>query len=917
MAGSPYNVTLLSGGTAPYSLFTQSVLPPGLDFVGGALTGTPAPSTPPDQPQTYAITVLWGDSISSSAEMPYGNSTDYTLTIDPALAITTTTLATGAQNMSYSQPVTVTGGVGPYVITATGLPAGLVPANGAIGGVPAVGGNFQVNVTATDSLGRQVTRQYVLAVIPQLQIVTVLPPATPGVPYTHTLAATGAIYPPVWSLVPGGTLPIGFTLSSAGTLTGLPQQPGDYTFRVNASVYPVGSFAAGPIQTVTAQLTLVVRSLIEPLVITTGSLPDGTYRQPYAAAVLASGGEEPYTWSAGGPPPGLSVSSTGAVYGVPSDIGTFALPVTVTDAGGRSASKTFSLKIVAPPLTITTVSPLAGAKTGVPLSVAFSATGGVPPYTWLPSSGPPGTTFAGGSLTGIPAEAGQFTFAVQVRDSKGTVARKEFAVTVTALPLSVSAGALPAGQVGQAYSAAFSALGGSPPYRWSISGLPTGLAGDDAGNIRGNPTATGNSSVTATVTDSKGAQASATVDLTILPGPLSIETGSPLPNGTVGVAYSQSFAACGGTPPYRWSITAGYAGALDITGDGVLQGVPAEAGDFNFFVQLTDATGAASSKMFSVKIDLPVLTVTTGSLPNGTAGLAYAAGVSGSGAVGGMRWSASGLPAGLSMDAGGSIVGTPSAPGASSVSVTVTDGTDRTASKTLSLTVGLPAAPNPSFLGIPDTSPPASQLPLGLGLDGKYPVPIAGTITLTFAADPGGDDPAIQFSNGRRTVDFNIPAGSNLATFTIPALALQTGTVAGTITLTASLSAMGQPILPVPVRTIRINPMPPVISRVSIARTATGFDVTVTGFANTRDISQATFRFTPAAGVTLQTTEVTLPVDALFSRWYQDPASLIYGSQFLFTQPFTIGGDAGSIASVSVTLASSAGRSDPASANIP
>ena len=845
MVGSPYNVALLSGGTPPYWLSTQSILPPGLDLVDGALVGTPAvPSTNPNQPQTYTISIWWADSIPSEGSYPpigaafgnvraartnieaaYVNPIEYTLTIDPALVITTTALATGDQNAIYSQPVAVTGGVAPYAITATGLPAGLLAGNGAIGGIPAAGGTFQVNVTATDALGRQVTRPYILTIIPH-------------------------------------------------------------------------------------------RPIIEPPVVTTDALPDGTYGLPYAAAVLASGGEEPYTWSAGVPPKGLSVSNNGAVYGVPSDTGTFALPVTVTDAGGRSTSKTVSLKIVAPPLTITTVSPLAGAKTGVPLSVAFSATGGVPPYTWLPSSGPPGTTFAGGSLTGIPAEAGQFTFAVQVRDSKGTVARKEFAVTVTALPPSVNAGALPAGQVGQAYSAVFSALGGSPPYRWSISGLPAGLTGDDAGNIRGNPTATGSSSVTATVTDSKGAQASATVDLTILPGPLSIETGSPLPNGTVGVAYSQSFAACGGTPPYRWSITAGYAGALAITGD-VLQGVPAEAGDFNFFVQLTDATGATSSKMFSVKIDLPALTVTTASLPNGTAGLAYAAGVSGSGGVGGMRWSASGLPAGLSMDAGGSIVGTPSAPGASSVSVTVTDGTDRTASKTLSLTVGLPAAPNPSFLGIPDTSPPASQLPLGLGLDGNYPVPIAGTITLTFAADPGGDDPAIQFSNGRRTVEFNIPAGSNLATFTIPALALQTGTVAGTITLTASLSAMGQPILPVPVRTIRINPMPPVISRVSIARTATGFDVTVTGFANTRDISQATFRFTPAAGVTLQTTEVTLPVDALFSRWYQDPASLIYGSQFLFTQPFTIGGDAGSIASVSVTLASSAGRSDPASANIP
>jgi hypothetical protein len=104
---------------------------------------------------------------------------------------------------------------------------------------------------------------------------------------------------------------------------------------------------------------------------------------------------------------------------------------------------------------------------------------------------------------------------------------------------------------------------------------------------------------------------------------------------------------------------------------------------------------------------------------------------------------------------------------------------------------------------------------------------------------------------------------------------------------------------------------------VTIARTATGFDVSVTGYSTTREVSQAIFRFNAAAGGSLQTTDTTLAVDAAFTKWYQDAASRSFGSQFLFTQSFTVQGDAASIASISVTLANSAGRSDAVTANMP
>ena len=64
--------------------------------------------------------------------------------------------------------------------------------------------------------------------------------------------------------------------------------------------------------------------------------------------------------------------------------------------------------------------------------------------------------------------------------------------------------------VGQAASLQLAATGGTPPYTWSVSGLPAGLSASASGAISGTPTTAGTSTVTATVTDSAGKTGSAT-----------------------------------------------------------------------------------------------------------------------------------------------------------------------------------------------------------------------------------------------------------------------------------------------------------------------------------------------------------------------------------------------------------------------
>ena len=148
--------------------------------------------------------------------------------------------------------------------------------------------------------------------------------------------------------------------------------------------------------------------------------------------------------------------------------------------------------------------------------------------------------------------------------------------------------------------------------------------------------------------------------------------------------------------------------------------------------------------------------------------------------------------------------------------------------------------------------------------------------------------------------------------------ALQTGTVAGTITITARLSAATQDVTPTPIptRTIRITATSPVLQSVTATRNSTGFTVAITGFSSSRELQQAVFTFTAAAGTNLQASTVTIPVDALFSQYYQSTASAPFGSQFTLTQPFTVQGGTTGIVSVSVTLSNRVGTSAAVSANL-
>jgi len=304
------------------------------------------------------------------------------------------------------------------------------------------------------------------------------------------------------------------------------------------------------------------------------------------------------------------------------------------------------------------------------------------------------------------------------------------------------------------------------------------------------------------------------------------------------------------------------------------------------------------------------LTITTGTqLPDGTLGAPYSYQMSASGGIPPYTWAANGLPGGLTIDPNsGTISGTPSMAGKVSPAVTVSDSTKvATETNQFHINVNLPTVPSISISGLPATAGPAQQYGLQIGFcEGcsPYPVPILGTAILTFSPDVGGGDGTIQFSTGGTTASFTIPAGSTTATFAAP-FALQTGTVAGTINVSLSgLLAGGLDVTPTPAPAISAHVVQaaPVIQSVQVSRTANSLSIQITGYSTAREVTQAVFTFSAGQGQTLQTSQITIPVDTLFSAWYQNSANNAYGSQFILTQPFSIQGDPSAVLPQTVTL---------------
>ncbi|MCB1920210.1 MAG: DUF1566 domain-containing protein [Candidatus Competibacteraceae bacterium] len=154
IAQVPYATYLTAiGGQYPYT-YAATGLPTGLTLTTeGILRGTPTTSGP------FVVTVTVTDALGQRG------SRRYLLTVSTGLTLITVHLPNALVNVPYSQTLAALGGQPPYIFTAAGLPTGLsLTPGGVLSGTPVERNIAAVQLTVTDALNQQATKETVLTV---------------------------------------------------------------------------------------------------------------------------------------------------------------------------------------------------------------------------------------------------------------------------------------------------------------------------------------------------------------------------------------------------------------------------------------------------------------------------------------------------------------------------------------------------------------------------------------------------------------------------------------------------------------------------------------------------------------------------------------------------------------------------------
>src|SRR5215467_1936438 len=365
------------------------------------------------------------------------------------------------------------------------------------------------------------------------------------------------------------------------------------------------------------------------------------------------------------------------------------------------------------PLGITSNS-VPSAKVQTAYAATLLATGGTAPYTWSLASGslPFGLSLSSsaGQISGMPSQAGNSSFTVQVTDSSSPAqtAKVQLSITVAAATatLQIASTTIPSGQVRLAYSTTLMATGGMAPYSWGINSgsLPAGLSLNAAtGQITGTPAQSGSYSFAVQVKDSSNPAQVVTeaLNTTIAPAaatPLTITTQS-LANGQQGLTYSATLNATGGTTPYTWSISSGQlpqGTSLNPT-SGAITGTPSQSGAFYFTAKIVDSSSPVLSAAINLSIQITAaaspLQILSTALPAAATSTPYDAFLTATGGTAPYSWSLlSGLmPSGLSLSPAGQISGIPTQIGSFTFTLQVKDSGSpiQTASKSFTISVAL------------------------------------------------------------------------------------------------------------------------------------------------------------------------------------------------------------------------------------
>ncbi len=594
----------VTGGSANYNEALANVVPGNTNFGAGnfsftagtgvaLISSTGLTATNATTPATATFTLNASD---SSTPVTNGSG-NYTVTVNPPLALSTASLPAGDINVPYNQTITVSLGTPGYIIT------GLNGYNAGTTGLAAP------SISSVNSSNDTIT----ISSIP-----TGVGNGSSGMPATFTLTATD---------VNGAFITQAYTINVNPALTITPPTLIDGDAGVNFTrTITVGNGPTGP----------------------------NTFPYTYGSTSFSDPNGTGLTLSAFNPNSGIITLSA-----TKPKAGTVTFTISVTDNAGGSATNSYSVNIN-PALSIAPPSPfiLTPADVNFQTIQTITVSNGTKPYTLLTATpfngGGTGLSLSNISinpsagtvtLNGTPTAPGSVSFTVNCTDNAGgTINPTVYTLTVNPAVSFNPASTTLAPTTANFVSSRTVAIAGGSSATYTVPSFTGGSTGLTAANNLTNssgtvPTAVGSpvtlsttaqttagtATFTINVTDAAGFTASPTYSLLVNP-PIAV---SPTPQtglkgATAGTATDQTISVTGGTGPYQSvsvtffngdttglvpsNITTSNNNASPPSGSFHLLGIPTSAGNAMFTIQVVDTAGATLTQTYSLTVN-PILSV--------------------------------------------------------------------------------------------------------------------------------------------------------------------------------------------------------------------------------------------------------------------------------------------------------------------